>query len=87
MVLEGKAEFLKDGEWSAGPPGGSVCMPRGSVHTFRNAGDTPLKQIIHAAPSGFEDFFTRCAEEFNKPGGPDMERIVAISAEHGISYP
>jgi len=42
--------------------------------------------LIHTAPSGFETFFARCAEEFAKPNPPDMSRIVEISAEHGIHY-
>ena len=37
-------------------------------------------------PAGFETFFSRCAEEFAKPGGLDMKRIVAISTEHDIHY-
>jgi hypothetical protein len=37
-------------------------------------------------PSGFETFFARCAEEYAKPGSPDMGRIAAISAEHGIHF-
>jgi len=85
-VVEGRAEFFRDGAWTEVPPGTAVFMPRGSVHAFRNAGDTPLRQIIHTAPSGFETFFSRVAEEFKRDGGPDMERVVAISAEHGISY-
>jgi len=85
-VLEGQAEFFKDGEWTAVPPGSSVFMPRGSVHTFRNAGNTPLKQLIHTSPSGFETFFTRCAVEFHREGGCDMGKVVEISAEHGIYY-
>ena len=85
-VLEGRAEFFQDGVWTEVPAGTSVFMPRGSVHAFRNAGDTPLRQIIHTAPSGFETFFARIAEEFNREGGPDMERVVGISGEFGISY-
>lgn len=85
-VLEGQAEFFKDGEWIGVPVGASIFMPRGSIHTFRNAGETPLKQIIHTAPSGFETFFTRCAAEFSREGGCDMAKIVEISAEHGIYY-
>jgi len=86
LVLEGRAEFFKDGEWTEVPVGTAAFMPRGSVHTFRNAGDTPLKQLIHTAPSGFETFFARCQDEFQKEGGPSMDRIVEISAEHGIYY-
>lgn len=86
FVLDGKAEFYKEGEWTEVPPGTAVFIPHGCIHSFRNAGDTPLKQIIQTAPSGFETFFTRCAAEFNKEGGADMAKIVEISAEHGIHY-
>ena len=85
-VVEGRAEFFQDGVWTEVPAGTAVFMPRGTVHAFRNAGDTPLKQIIHTAPSGFERFFERIAEEFNREGGPEMERVVGISGEFGIYY-
>lgn len=85
-VMEGRAEFFKDGAWTEVPPGTSVFIPRGTVHSFRNAGDTPLMQLIHTAPSGFETFFTRCAEEFNREGGPDMARIMGIAGGHGIRF-
>lgn len=84
--LEGRVEFFLDGAWNEVPLGVLVFMPRGTVHTFRNCGETPLKMLTHTAPSGFEIFFERCAAEFAKPGPPDMERIIAISAEHGIHF-
>lgn len=85
-VLEGRAAFLKDGDWVEVPPESTVFIPKGTVHSFKNVGDTPLKQLITVAPAGIETFFARCAEEFQKPEGPDMERILAISAEHGIVF-
>lgn len=85
-ILEGRVEFWQDGQWMEVPVGSSAFLPRGSRHTYRNCGDQPLRMIVHAAPSGFEVFFERIAEAFNAPGGPDMERIVAISADHGIHY-
>jgi hypothetical protein len=42
--------------------------------------------LVSMSPAGFETFFSRCAEEFVKPGGPAMQRIVEISAEHGIYF-
>jgi hypothetical protein len=42
--------------------------------------------LIMTTPSGFEKFFARCAEEFAKPGGPDMSRIAKIGEEHGIHF-
>jgi quercetin dioxygenase-like cupin family protein len=86
VVLEGQAEFFKDGVWAAVPVGSAVFAPRGSVHAFRNAGQMMLKQLLNTSPSGFETFFTRIAEEFRREGGPDMARVVEISAEHGIHY-
>jgi len=87
LVLEGRVEFLRGGQWTEGPVGTTVFMPRNEVHTFRNAGDKPSKLFVTTSPSGFENFFTRCGEEFAKSGGPDMRRILEISAEHGIHFP
>jgi quercetin dioxygenase-like cupin family protein len=85
-VLEGRVEFLKNNAWTEVPVGTAVFVPKGVVHAFRNPGDKPLRMLLHTAPSGFETFFARCAEEFAKPGPPDMARIVAIAAEHGIQF-
>lgn len=86
--LEGSAEFFLDGEWFAAEAGSAVYLPKGSVHTFRNAGDGPLRQLIHVSPSGFEVFFQRCAEVFAEASEapPDMGRIMAIAQEHGIEF-
>jgi quercetin dioxygenase-like cupin family protein len=86
LVQEGRMSFFLDGEWRDVAPGTIVFAPKGKVHTLRNIGDTPARVLVSAAPSGFEVFFTKCSEEFAKPGGPNMARINAISAEHGIHY-
>ena len=85
--LDGRVEFYQDGRWAEVPIGSAVFMPRRVVHAFRNAGDTPLRMLIHTAPAGFERFFARCAEVFAGLGELDMQRIIDISAEHGIHYP
>ena len=85
-VLEGRVEFFADGQWREVAPGGTVFMPRGVAHAFRNVGTTPSRMLLSTSPSGFEIYFARCAEEFAKPGGPDMARVMEISAEHGIHF-
>ncbi|MGH7982664.1 MAG: cupin domain-containing protein [Candidatus Udaeobacter sp.] len=85
-VLEGRVAFLSGGEWQEVGHGGAAYMPRGVVHTFKNVGDQPSRMLLTAAPSGFEKFFARCAEEFAKAGGPDMSRIIEIGIEHGIHF-
>ena len=86
LVQEGRVAFFSAGEWHEPGIGALVFMPRHHVHTFKNVGETPSRMLITTAPSGFEKFFARCEEEFTKPSGPDMARIAAISAEHGIHF-
>jgi len=85
-VLEGRVSFLADGKWTETGPGASVFAPRKSVHTFKNVGDRPSKLLVHVTPSGFENFFAAAAADFARPGGPDMQRVVAIAAGHGIQF-
>lgn len=85
-VLEGRVGFLTEGNWNEVGPGATAFIPKGAVHAFRNVGDTPLRMLISTSPSGFETFYTRCAAEFVKPGGPDMPRITEIAGEHGIHF-
>lgn len=85
-VLEGCVSFLADGRWTDAYPGDVVFAPREGVHTFKNNTDRPTRMLIHAAPSGFERFFAEAAEEFARPGGPDMARAVSIAGQHGIRF-
>jgi quercetin dioxygenase-like cupin family protein len=85
-VLEGHVAFLVNGDWQEVGPGGAAFMPRGVVHTFKNVGEQPSRMLITTTPSGIENFFARCAEEFAKTGGPDMSRIMEIGMEHGIHF-
>jgi quercetin dioxygenase-like cupin family protein len=85
-VLEGRVAFFKDSKWKEVGPGGSAFIPRGQLHTFKNAGQENSRMLISTAPAGFDVFFTRCAEEFAQPGGPDMAHVMEIAAEHGIHF-
>jgi quercetin dioxygenase-like cupin family protein len=90
MVMEGKVRFLANGQWTEPLEAGTIVYtPRGRIHTFQNAGDTACRQLIIATPSGFELFFSKCAEVFAAAGAGgvlDMARILAISAEHQIEF-
>ena len=86
LVHRGRVQFLVDGQWVEPGEGSVVYVPRGNVHAFRNAGDAPSTMWILTTPSGFETFFSRCAAEFARAGGPDMSRVLAIGAEHGIHF-
>jgi quercetin dioxygenase-like cupin family protein len=86
VVLEGQVQFLIGGQWRDVPPGSTVFAPRGTVHSFKNAGDGPSRMLVSTSPGGFEIFLSRCAKEFAKAGGPDPERLTQIGAEHGIHF-
>lgn len=85
-VLEGTVSFFANGQWTDAHPGDEVFVPRQSVHTFKNNTDSPTRMLIHTAPSGFETFFAKAAEQFAKPEGPDMALIIQIAADHGIHF-
>ena len=84
LVVEGRISYFVEGQWTEVGVGGAVYLPRGNMHCYRNMGTTPSRHWILTTPSGFEGFFARCADEFAKTGGPDMQRIVEIHQEHGI---
>ena len=85
LVIEGRISYCVNGEWTEVAPGGVVYLPRGTEHGFRNVGEIPSRHWIITTPSGFEVFFSRCADEFAKATPPDMGRIAEIFSEHGIT--
>jgi uncharacterized protein (TIGR02246 family) len=86
ILQEGRISYYVQDRWTELGPGGVVFAPRGSLHMFRNTGQTPARHYVLMTPSGFENFFSRCADEFAKPGGPDRQRLLDIGAEHGIHF-
>jgi quercetin dioxygenase-like cupin family protein len=85
LVVEGRISYCVNGEWTEVEPGGVVYLPRGTEHGFRNVGESPSRHWIITTPSGFEVFFSCCADEFAKGTLPDMGRIAEIFSEYGIT--
>jgi len=86
LVVDGQYRFFTEGRWTDVGVGGVVYFPKGTVHTYRHIGPGIGRLWILTTPSGFERFFERYAVEVTNPAGPDMQRIVEISREHGIEY-
>jgi hypothetical protein len=59
----------------------AVAVSAGSGVTLYAFGE---QAIIH--PGAFDKYFAHCAQEFAKRGEPDMQKIIAISAEFGIHF-
>ena len=85
-ILEGRVAFFQNSQWNEVGPGASAFMPRGQLHAFKNVGEENSRMLLSSAPAGFDVFISQCAEEFARPGGPDMTRVSEIAAEHGIHF-
>jgi mannose-6-phosphate isomerase-like protein (cupin superfamily) len=84
LVAEGCISYYVEDQWIAVGVGGSVFLPRGCAHCYRNTGTIPSRHWIITLPAGFEKFFANCASEFSRTSNPDVERIIEIHREHGI---
>ena len=81
--LEGDFEFLHEGEWHPLGVGETVFGPRGSIHTFRNAGKTTGRILVFITPAGFEDYLEEIS--FYSPA-TDMPKILEISKRFGVTF-
>jgi quercetin dioxygenase-like cupin family protein len=57
FVIEGRVEVLVDDAWRPLGPGQFLHVPRGTLHTFRNATGNVARMLSGFVPSGFERFF------------------------------
>ncbi len=88
-VLEGTMTVTcGDQTWQV-TPGMFVFLPRGVPHGFTVTGSTPIRGIQLTAPAGFEHFIAEVGEPARAltlppPAAPDIARLLAAAARHGI---
>lgn len=92
-VVEGEFEFLAGDEWIKAAPGSFVHVPKGALHTLKNAGEEPGRLLTLVVPAGLEKFF----EEIGAPGtdisspppfGPEeIERMLSALPKYGLEMP
>jgi quercetin dioxygenase-like cupin family protein len=88
-VLEGELELSVEGDTTRAGSGSFVNIPKGTLHTWRNAGDAPARLLGMVAPGGFEDFFKEVGEPATDPssppaGPPDVEKVLAAAPKYGL---
>jgi oxalate decarboxylase/phosphoglucose isomerase-like protein (cupin superfamily) len=59
--------------------GSFVLIPRGTVHTFWNAGSTPAKLLVIFSPAGFEQFFVEVVGDEEIDTATFVERGMAAA--------
>lgn len=66
-------------------PGESCFIPRGATHGFNNLQQTEAKALAVVTPGLISpDFFRETAAIVNVGGPPDMEKLKAVLARHGL---
>lgn len=101
-VHEREAEgfYVLDGELTVhtvdGPQaltaGMSLHAPAGQPHTIEVTSAEPCRWLAVSCPAGFEDFVRALGRRAERPelpvldGPPDVERLTAVAAEHGITF-
>ena len=86
--LEGTTTYTIAGEDVKLGAGRCVCIPRGTIHAFRNGGDTDAKFLAVASPGVFgPSYFLDIAEVLARsPGGPpDIQAMGEVMQRHGLS--
>jgi quercetin dioxygenase-like cupin family protein len=91
-VREGIYDFLLDGATQTHGPGTLVWVPRGTPHTYRNAGNTIGRLLDVHTPGGFEAFFEEAGipapDRVSRPTAPaaptDRQAIIALLDRHGM---
>src|SRR6516162_3389383 len=83
--VEGVITFTVDGKAVDIGLGESCFIPRGAVHGFKNlkASDAKALAVVTPALIG-PDFFKETAAIVNAGGPPDVEKVKAVMAKHGL---
>ena len=88
-VVEGSLNYHIGGELIEGGPGSLFHIPAGTLECFEPT--STVRVVITYTPGGIEKFFAEAGEvaprrEVPPPplAPPDVERLVAIAARHGL---
>jgi quercetin dioxygenase-like cupin family protein len=83
--LEGVMTFTVDGKAEQIGKGESLFIRRGAVHGFNNLSEADAKALAVVTPALIgPDFFRETAAIVNAGGPPDLEKIKAVMAKHGL---
>ena len=83
FVLDGLVSVILEGEELAVGPEGFVLVPRGTAHTFGNAGDDEARLLVIHAPA-MDAYFAGLHELWNRPEPPTPDEERALMARFGM---
>jgi quercetin dioxygenase-like cupin family protein len=83
--LDGIITFTVEGKAMEIGPGESCFIPRGSAHGFDNLKQVNARALAVITPALIgSDFFKEMAAIVNAGGPPDVEKLKAVMAKHGL---
>jgi quercetin dioxygenase-like cupin family protein len=84
--VEGVMTFTVDGKQVEIGPGEFCFIPRGAVHGFNNLKQANAKALAVVTPALLgPEFFNEMAAIVNAGGPPDIEKMKAVMAKHGLA--
>jgi quercetin dioxygenase-like cupin family protein len=86
--LEGRLVWTVEGHAHEVGPGEVLCIPRGAVHQFANAGELHAKALAIVTPGILgPDYFRGVAAVLDAAAGgpPDLAAIAAVMRRHGLT--
>ncbi len=90
LVLDGTFEIRVGEELHVLGAGGYAYVPRGTVHNFRNAAETPSRILVGFTPAGIEGFFREAGRSATDDGpappldDDEIARTMAAAPKYGI---
>jgi mannose-6-phosphate isomerase-like protein (cupin superfamily) len=83
-VLAGQIAFLIGGEWREAPVGSVTYVPRGTVHGFRNTGESEARLLTLNVPGGLHEELFAAMSQLPPPASPeDGAALIALASRYG----
>jgi len=83
QVLEGTLEVLRSGQWEAVPASGSLSVPPGAIHGFRNPGEDPVRFLNTHRPGAAIEAHLKTVDRLARAGKirgtKDMRSLIYLS--------
>jgi mannose-6-phosphate isomerase-like protein (cupin superfamily) len=86
--IDGVLTWTVDGKQINVGPGQALCIPRGAIHRFDNAGSLDAKALCVITPAAIgPSYFRESAEAINASAGgpPDRAKLAEIMRRHGLT--
>jgi quercetin dioxygenase-like cupin family protein len=89
-VLAGRFDVSIGDQMHALAPGGFAYVPRGTVHSFANAGETTGRLLVGFTPGGIEGFFREAGRPATDDGpappvdDDEIARTIAAASTYGM---